>query len=161
MTPCILQPVGEALIQKLLYLFNHKYSSGWALSDVSAVTLWWELCSRPAMMEKPPLRVSCFHSLRGNSSQFKETPSPRNPIVLNGSRPKAALLFPLFQPQRYQTLCDWIAWTPPGSPSHNPSPTSSCVLSLILLCQKSLAFPVPPSQEVAFLALDLQCGSKN
>lgn len=51
-------------------------------------------------MEKPPLRGSCFHSVCGNRAQFKEAPSLRGPIVLNGSHPKAALLFPLFHYNR-------------------------------------------------------------
>lgn len=119
---------------KNCFTFNYQNSSVWALSDVSAVTLWWELCSGLAMMEKPPLRGSCFHSLCGNGAQFKEAPSLRSPIVLNGSQPKAALLFPLFQPQLYQTWCDRIAWPAPGSPSRNPSPTS-CDFSHFLVSE--------------------------
>ncbi len=130
------------LIQKLLYLLIIRAAQG----DLS---LTYQLLhsdgNSAAMMEKPPLRGSCFYALCGNSAQFKEAPSLWSPIVLNGSQPKAALLFPLFQPQLYQTLCDRIAWPVPGSPSRNP-------FSNILLCHKFLAFPVPLSQEVkAFL----------
>lgn len=50
------------------------------------------------MMEKPPQMDSCFYSVCGNTAQFKEAPSLRRPIVLNGRHPKAALLFPPFYP---------------------------------------------------------------
>ena len=88
-------------------------------SDVSVVTLRWET-GRPAMMEKPPLRSSCFHSLSGNCAQFKEAPSLRSPIVSNGSWPRATLPFPLFQLQLYQTWSDRTGWPAPWSPSCYP-----------------------------------------
>lgn len=93
-------------------------------------------------MEKPPLRGSCFHSLYGNRAQFKEAPSLRSPIVLNGIGPRAALLFPLFQPQLCQT---WSNRTALGSTSRGYD--SNILLSLLQLSciRNSFAFPVRPS----------------
>lgn len=100
-------------VLKVKYGSNCQCRSCWlpkdprlSLSDASPVTLWWELCRGAAMMEKTQPRGLCFHSRCGNCAQFKEALSRRRSIVLNGSQPKAALLFPLFQPWVYQTWCD-------------------------------------------------------
>lgn len=127
---------------------DYQHSSGWAFSDALYRKLGWELCSGPAMMEKPPLRGSCFHSLCGNRAQFKEAPSLRGPIVFNGSHPKAALLFPLFQLQPCQTWCD----QQPGQPASG-SPCWGYDSNI-----QRLARPVPTSQEIgAFLILEAFC----
>ena len=118
------------LIQTLLYLLIISTAQG-------ELSLTYQLlhsdgnyvAGRPWWKNTPP-RGSYFHSLCGNSAQFKEALSLRSPIVLNGSQPKAVLLFPFCQPQLYQTWCGLIAWPAPGSTSRNSSPTSSALLSL-------------------------------
>lgn len=85
------------------------------------------------VMEKPPQSILCFLSACGNSSQFKEAPSLRSPIVFGGSRPGAALLFPSFQPRLWQSCCERAAGYR-GCPAGVTTPTCSQSSLPLLLC---------------------------
>lgn len=139
----MLHPVGEALIQKLFYLL--RVTSLWRTSCyvlmgtlqqaghdgkttseglVFSFTVWKQWTIQGSSISEKP------HCLKWQSAQSCAAISPLSTTTLPD----------LMWPNRIGQLRD--------HPIVTPLPTSSCVLSLILLRQKFLAFPVLPSQEV-------------